>query len=122
MVSRPFFISCYMDLSSSPELHLNMTEIRKGSLVLRAIDHPIRGDMLRLMHKSEEISVTEMYVKLRLEQSVASQHLAILRQCNFVQARRRGKFMYYSVNYDRLMKVEAQISRLKRQDFAEGVL
>lgn len=38
--------------------------------------------------KNEAISVTEIYVKLRLEQSVASQHLAILRRAGVVQTDR----------------------------------
>jgi DNA-binding transcriptional ArsR family regulator len=48
------------------------------------------------------MTVTEIYVKLRLEQSVASQHLAILRKAGFVDTLRDGKFIYYSVNYERL--------------------
>ncbi len=106
-----------MDLASSPDMHLDLAEIRKGTMVLRAIDHPIRGNMLRLMHHSGEISVTELYVKLRLEQSVASQHLAILRKGGFVHTRRRGKFMYYSVNYDRLKTVEATAGKIT--DYAD---
>jgi DNA-binding transcriptional ArsR family regulator len=48
------------------------------------------------------MTVTEIYVKLRLEQSVASQHLAILRKAGFVKTDRDGKFIYYSVNAERL--------------------
>jgi DNA-binding transcriptional ArsR family regulator len=44
-------------------------------------------------------------VKLRLEQSVASQHLAILRRAGIVSTTRDGKFIYYSVNYQRLAEV-----------------
>ena len=43
-----------------------------------------------------------------LEQSVASQHLAILRRAGVVATDRHGKFIYYSLDKDRL----AQISRL----------
>lgn len=51
------------------------------------------------------ITVTELYQKLFLEQSVASQHLAILRKAGFVKTTRKGKFIFYSVNTNRLMEV-----------------
>ena len=35
-----------------------------------------------------------MYVKLRLEQSVASQHLAILRKAGFVRAERERESLF----------------------------
>ncbi|NBP06804.1 MAG: transcriptional regulator, partial [Bacteroidetes bacterium] len=33
---------------------------------------------------------------------VASQHLAILRKAGFVNTTREGKFIYYSINLDRM--------------------
>ena len=53
------------------------------------------------------MTVTEMYVKLRIEQSVASQHLAILRRANIVLTKREGKFIFYSVNYARIVELSA---------------
>lgn len=61
--------------------------------------------MLKQIDEQGKITVTELYVKLRLEQSVASQHLAILRKAGFVKTERDGKFIYYSVNTDRLQEV-----------------
>ena len=49
--------------------------------------------------------VTELYVKLRLEQSVASQHLAILRKAGIVFTLRDGKFIYYSINYSGVKEI-----------------
>ena len=51
------------------------------------------------------ITVTEIYVKLRLEQSVASQHLAILRKAGFVKTKRDGKFIYYAPNLPRIRQI-----------------
>ena len=58
------------------------------------------------------ITVTEIYVKLRLEQSVASQHLAILRKAGFVNTDRDGKFIYYSVNTNRLEELNQFVESL----------
>jgi DNA-binding transcriptional ArsR family regulator len=51
------------------------------------------------------VTVTEIYVHLRLEQSVASQHLAILRKAGIVKTERDGKFIYYSVNHKRVEEI-----------------
>ena len=58
------------------------------------------------------MTVTEIYVKLRLEQSVASQHLAILRKAGFVKTERDGKFIYYSVNTERLEELNKFVKDL----------
>jgi DNA-binding transcriptional ArsR family regulator len=86
--------------------------LRKSALVLRAINHKLRQQMLQLIHKREQVTVTELYVKMRLEQSVASQHLAILRGARIVKTQRNGKQILYSVDYERLQEVQALASGL----------
>jgi DNA-binding transcriptional ArsR family regulator len=51
-------------------------------------------------------------VQLRLEQSVASQHLAILRRAGVVTTTREGKFIYYSVNHKRLAEIYSYVEQL----------
>jgi DNA-binding transcriptional ArsR family regulator len=58
------------------------------------------------------LTVTEIYVKLRVEQSVASQHLAILRRAEFVKTSREGKNIYYTLNLTRLDEVNTFIKQL----------
>ncbi len=90
------------------DIKLDYAELRKAVLVLRAINHKLRQRIIALLEESESMTVTDIYIKLRLEQSVASQHLAILRRAGVVDTERQGKFINYSLNRDRL----AQISRL----------
>ena len=61
-------------------LKVDLLEVKKAALVLRALNHKLRQQILKLIDESGKMTVTELYVKLRLEQSVASQHLAILRK------------------------------------------
>ncbi len=79
--------------------------IKKGSLVLRAINHQLRQQIIRTIHENKMLTVTQLYVKLRLEQSVASQHLAILRKVGIVLTKRDGKFIYYTLNYSRISAI-----------------
>lgn len=90
------------------DIHLDYGELRKAVLVLRAVNHKLRQRIIELLEENEKMTVTEIYIKLRLEQSVASQHLAILRRAGVVNTERQGKYIYYSLNSERL----SQISRL----------
>jgi DNA-binding transcriptional ArsR family regulator len=58
------------------------------------------------------MTVTDIYIKLRLEQSVASQHLAILRRAGVVLTERQGKFIYYSLDKDRLSQISQLVEEL----------
>lgn len=88
------------------DLKIDLLQLKKSALILRAINHKLRQQILKLINQKDKITVTEIYVKLRLEQSVASQHLAILRKAGFVTTTRDGKFIYYSVNHQRLQEVQ----------------
>lgn len=100
------------NMEPTGELEIKILEIRKAALIYRAINHRLRQDMLRLIHKSGKITVTELYRKMNLEQSVASQHLAILRTAGFVSTERDRRFIFYAVNYENLKFVEEQSLKL----------
>lgn len=99
-------------VASSAELRIDVIQLKKAALILRAVNHKLRQQIMKLIHQNGKMTVTEIYVKLRLEQSVASQHLAILRKAGFVTTLRDGKFIYYSVNYDRLDQVHGIVQDL----------
>ena len=93
-------------------VNVDLYNLKKAAMVLRAINHKLRQQILKLIDESGRMTVTEIYVKLRLEQSVASQHLAILRKAGFVKTERDGKFIYYSVNTDRLEELNKFVKEL----------
>jgi ArsR family transcriptional regulator, virulence genes transcriptional regulator len=84
---------------------IDYTDLRKAVLVLRALNHKLRQKMLDLIEENARMTVTEIYVKLRMEQSVASQHLAILRRAGVVRTERDGKFIFYSLDKERLRQI-----------------
>jgi len=99
-------------ITSSTDLKIDVIQLKKAALILRAVNHKLRQQIMKLIHQNGKMTVTEIYVKLRLEQSVASQHLAILRKAGFVTTVRDGKFIYYSVNYERLEQVHGIVHDL----------
>ncbi len=90
--------------------NMDVVQITKASLILRAINHSLRQKMLRFIHQKGKANVTEIYIKLRLEQSVTSQHLAILRKAGFVKTERDGKQIFYAIDYNKLEQVQ-EVSR-----------
>jgi ArsR family transcriptional regulator len=58
--------------------------------------------ILGFIDENETINVNKIYNTLKLEQSITSQHLRILRSAGLVDTFREGKFIHYKVEYDRL--------------------
>lgn len=99
-------------VSPKEDLKIDAIQLKKAALVFRAVNHKLRQQIIKFISQHGQITVTQIYVKLRLEQSVASQHLAILRRAGFVNTQRDGKFIHYSVNHNRLAEVHKVASEL----------
>jgi len=93
-------------------LKVDLLHSKKGAMILRALNHKLRQQIVKLIDEHKKVTVTEIYVKLRLEQSVASQHLAILRRASIVTTIREGKFIYYAVDYNRLEQINKFVEQL----------
>ncbi|MFN9710245.1 MAG: ArsR/SmtB family transcription factor [Bacteroidota bacterium] len=91
-----------------PDQHL----VRKSALVFRALNHPLRQKMLAMLAEKKQLTVTEIYEALLLEQSVVSQHLAILRRTGFVKTKKQGKFVWYMIQENRLDQIHQAIDVL----------
>lgn len=98
-------------------LKVDLLELKKAALVLRAINHKLRQQILKLIAETQKITVTDIYVKLRLEQSVASQHLSILRKAGFVITTREGKYIFYSVNTERIKEINGFADSILKSKF-----
>jgi DNA-binding transcriptional ArsR family regulator len=84
-----------LKLDLTPILH----QVKLGATIIRAINHPLRQRILSLIEEQGEICVSDIYHKLRLEQSVASAHLAIMRRAGLLEVRRDGHYIWYSVHF-----------------------
>ena len=87
---------------SKTEAKVHVDRLHTSSEVLRAVAHPLRMKILEFIDRNEEINVNKIYNTLGLEQSITSQHLRILRQADLVSTEREGKYIHYSINYDKL--------------------
>ena len=90
-----------------------MEVLSKAKSKVRALYHPLRQSILVLINENgNRMNVTDIYVKLRIEQSVASQHLAILRNEGFVTTEREGKTIWYSTNADAIKSFVANVGEV----------
>ncbi len=80
-------------------------QLRISSEILRALCHPLRMQILQFIDENDNINVNKIYNTLKLEQSITSQHLRILRNAGIVSTKREGKFIYYHINYDKVDNV-----------------
>lgn len=79
--------------------------LKDGTVVLRALAHPTRIAMLNFICENQETQVQQIHTTLKLDQSLTSQHLKVLRDANLVQTRRSGKKIFYSVDIAKLKKL-----------------
>lgn len=91
---------------------IDLNQVKKAQMTLRALNHKLRQEILSIIENKGNMNVTEIYVKLKVDQPVASQHLAILRKANIVYAKRDGKTIWYSVNFDRIKEIETFTKQL----------
>ncbi len=91
---------------------VDFLNLKKGGLILRALNHKLRQQIIRLLDENKKMTVTEIYVQLRLEQSVASQHLAILRRAGIVKTEREGKLIFYTISTERLSHIMQCVEEL----------
>src|SRR4051812_21179669 len=106
--------SQFLTINSHAEgeaLKLDFLRLKKAAMILRALNHKLRQQLLKLIDEQQKITVTEIYVNLRLEQSVVSQHLAILRRAGIVITKREGKFIFYSLNYKRIKEINSFVEQ-----------
>jgi DNA-binding transcriptional ArsR family regulator len=91
---------------------LEYSSLRKAVLTVRALDHEIRKEIIKILDKNKSITVTDLYTNLGVEQSVASQHLAVLRRSGIVKTGKAGKYVNYSINETRLEEVNELVKNL----------
>lgn len=100
------------DFDDEHFLELDFSEVSRATLVLRSLNHKLRQRILPFIYREKSVTITDIYVKLGIEQSIISQHLAILRRSGIIDSERQGKFIYYKINTDKVKLVANAIKLL----------
>ena len=88
--------------------------------IFQALAHPTRIAVMELL-EGGELSAGELIEKLGIEQSNASQHLAVLRSKQLVVNRKSGNQVFYSVRDPMLFDVLALMRRYFQNHLKEAM-
>jgi DNA-binding transcriptional ArsR family regulator len=86
----------------------------------RGLGDPIRLRILDLLRNEGELSVGELVQRLGLPQPQVSNHLACLRWCGFLAARREGRTVYNRIA-DQRVEAMLELAQSLLADNAEHV-
>jgi len=86
----------------------------------RGLGDPIRLRILELLRAEGELSVGELVVRLGLPQPQVSNHLACLRGCGVVEARREGRTVFNRIA-DQRVEAMLELAQSLLADNAEHV-
>ena len=108
-------------LSASP-FRLPATPLESDLVAkyFRGLGDPIRLRILELLRQEGELSVGELVNRLALPQPKVSNHLACLRWCGFVEARREGRTVFNRIA-DARVEAMLELAQSLLADNAEHV-
>jgi DNA-binding transcriptional ArsR family regulator len=96
----------------SQDGRIDFMMLKQAVLILRTLNNSVCQKIFRQLEINPEMTVTEIYTVLNLEQSVASMHLAKMRRHRIVTTKRNGKNILYILNVDRLSKINVVVKQL----------
>ena len=88
----------------------NNEKLVTSSEIMRALAHPLRLRILEFIDRQGTTNVNKIYKTLKIEQSITSQHLRILRLAGVVNQKKEGKFVHYSLEYPLIARAEKAIN------------
>ena len=95
-----------------------MDEIEELTEIFKALSDPTRLRLVKLLSASGgALCVNALARRLDVSQSAVSQHLRVLRQAGLVRGERRGYFVHYSLDSDRVEQYKARLRETLGEDF-----
>ena len=76
-------------IKETPEIDFD--KIKEIGEITKALNHKIRVEMIKIIRTRILVTVTDIFIALRIDQPVASQHLAVLRHAKLVLTDKRRK-------------------------------
>ena len=81
------------------QIDLSQEFLEESAEKLRAIAHPVRLAIIEWLFQKKEMTVTELFEALDIEQATMSHHLRLMKDQKIVKVKREGKnSIYYLAN------------------------
>lgn len=105
---------CCAEPSSAPELAPRPIEgpgaDEELALLAKAIGHPARVRILRILSQKEARVCSQLAGELPLAQSTVSEHLRILKDAGLIRSREDGPRAGYCINFGTLRRLKALVA------------
>jgi len=85
-------------------------KLQYSATLVKALAHPLRLKILEYIDSQGVINVNKIYSNLKIEQSVTSQHLSLLKIAGVVSCTKDGKYMHYKINYEIVAKAQIAVN------------
>lgn len=105
-----------MEQKSDFEILLNIDALNEAAEMLKAMAHPVRIAILKLLSNGKPLTVSEIHEILNIEQSTTSHHLSIMKSRNVVCAKRKGKNIFYTISHERIKNILTCIQQCQKQN------
>lgn len=86
-------------------IQFNIEKGKRAERLLVELSKPIAKKIISLLSEHDELSVTDIFCRLRLSQSDVSSSLIKLRQTGILVARRSGNITYNSIDKTRMNEI-----------------
>ena len=96
-------------------LHQATEDYALAAKYFRGLGDPTRLAVLQILAQRGELTVSQLGAAVGVAQGRLSDHLACLRWCHYVETRRQGKHVYYSIVDGRLLQVLRLVNELSQE-------
>ncbi|MEI6123039.1 MAG: metalloregulator ArsR/SmtB family transcription factor [Bacteroidota bacterium] len=93
---------------------INIDKLESAASRLKILAHPMRISIIELLEINKQLTVTQIYEKLNLEQAAASNHLNMMKTHGILKSYRSGKNSFYTINEPVYEKIIECINRFSR--------
>ncbi len=84
---------------------LKVESLQKAAETLKMLAHPQRLRLIEILEREQEVPVHTLVEETGFPQAVVSQHLNQMRRSGLLNAKRRGKEMWYSITDPRALSI-----------------
>lgn len=90
-----------------------ISDINEAAILFRAFNHEVRRKIVEFVLMNPGCTNIDIYIYLKIEQSVVSQHISILKACKVLTSKRYLKSVKFYVNPKKIDSVHQAINALE---------
>jgi DNA-binding transcriptional ArsR family regulator len=94
-------------MSEEREIRLLMN----AAEMMKAVAHPVRMQIISLLQKNKNLSVSSLQKILGVEQAIVSQHLAVMKKKGVLVCKREGKNAFYYIKNPLLTRIVDDVKK-----------